>query len=337
MSFIDSWRVEVDGVNQTEALSKYLINISVTDKEGQTADSCSMTLDDTNGSLKLPRMGARISVRFKGVLIFKGALDAPKSSGSKSSGRVLKVTAKSVANQEKAKEPQTIHGDDQTLGDFMGKLAKNAGFDLIIDDELASQFRNYWSADAKSFLAFGEQIANELNGTFKVRDDKAVLAKRGNSKAPNGGELPTIEAAYGQNLVSWNVTPAQPRPIYSQTKVRYFERSEAKVKEVVETHDDSDDKVTRMIRTLAPDKAQAKEIAKARGGEQERQKGEGSVVIEPEPSAQVEGLIKLSGCRAGVDGTYRITEITHSGSKSAGNKTQIQFKEPQGGAGIDAR
>jgi phage protein D len=337
MGFFDKWDVLVDGVSQKESLSNYLIDISVTDKEGQTADSCSMTLDDSNGQLKLPRIGARLVVKFMGVLVFKGALDAPKSSGGKNQGRLLKVMAKSVANQEKAKEPQTLHGDDQTLGDFMGRMAEKAGFDLTVDDELASHFRNYWSADAKSFLAFGEQIARELNATFKVRDDKAVLAKRGNGKSPSGADLPTIEAVYGKNLVSWNVTPAQPRPVFAKTAVRYFDRAEAKVKEVVETHDTSDDKVARMIRTLAPDKAQAKEIAKARGGEQDRQKGEGSVVIEPEPSAQVEGLIKLSGCRAGVDGTYRITEITHSGSKNPGNKTQIQFKEPQDGAGIDSR
>jgi phage protein D len=336
MSWQDRWRVVVGGDDISVELSEHLNSISVTDKDGATADSLSITLDDTGGQHRLPKEGERVRVWFDGVEVFSGRLDAPKSKGSVSSGRTLSVTAKSVANAERAKEPLTMFGDDQTLGEFMGAMAQEAGFELVIDDELSEVFDDYWSADAQSYQAFGENIARELNATFKFKDDVSVLAKRGKGLAPNGKQLPTVVAQWGDNLISWDIVPRQPRPLHKKTEVRYFDRQAGEVKSEVVEHEGVDNKVNQMIKTLAPNKSTAKRVAQARGGEQARAKGGGSVEILPDPTATVEGTLKIAGARKGIDGSYRITQVRLSGG-IGGNSQTLEVKEPSGNAGVDDR
>ncbi|MDN3719410.1 hypothetical protein QW131_09870 [Roseibium salinum] len=138
-------------------MAPYLETITVTDKAGASSDSSSLVLDDTGGRIRLPQPGSSIVVRLNGVQVFSGVIDSVKSSGSRSAGRGLSVSAKGFDVQGKAKEPQRLHLDDGTIGDFLTKVAKRAGFDMKIDPALANIARDYIAADGESFLHVGEK------------------------------------------------------------------------------------------------------------------------------------------------------------------------------------
>lgn len=53
--------------------------------------------------------------------------------------------------------------------------------------------------------------------------------------------------------------------------------------------------------------------------------------------AQAEAPFVFSGARAGVDGTYRISSRTHRADRGGGSITELQIKQPEGGAGKDTR
>ena len=68
-----------------------------------------------------------------------------------------------------------------------------------------------------------------------------------------------------------------------------------------------------------------------------RDAGEGTVVIEGNTAAVPDGLCTVSGTRPNVDGSYRIEAVTHTLTRAGGFVTTLELKQPQLGAGTNAR
>jgi hypothetical protein len=60
-------------------------------------------------------------------------------------------------------------------------------------------------------------------------------------------------------------------------------------------------------------------------------------MIEGDPAAIPDGLCIITGTRPGVDGAYRIEAVTHTLTRAGGFVTTLELKQPQQGAGTDAR
>lgn len=332
MNWENIWSVTINGDDISAGLRPHLISIMVTDKDGTAGDKLSITVDDNAGQFRMPDEGARITAAINTVRVFEGTIDKVRSLGARGGGLTLSIAANGYDTKGKAKEPQALHKDDATLEEFLGEVAENAGFSLAMDPELGGVFRDYWAADSESFLHVGQRLAREMNATFKLRGDKAVFAKRGKET------LPGISASYGKNLKTWDIAPLSGRSLFASAKARYLDRETAAFKE-----EETDFSATRpakamnIIRGAVKDRDQAREVGEARKGGAEREGGEGIATIDINPAAQAEALITLSGTRPGIDGTYRMVTVTHSGSRGAGNSTSLELKQPGGGAGRDSR
>ncbi|WP_298981599.1 contractile injection system protein, VgrG/Pvc8 family [uncultured Roseibium sp.] len=338
MTWKTKWAVTVDGQSVTAAMTPYLQSITVTDQAGSSSDSCSLVLNDSGGRLRLPQPGGAVSVSLDGVNVFTGIIDSVKSSGSRGSGRMLSVSAKGFDVAGKAKEPVQLHQDDGSVGDFLTKVAKKAGFNMKVDPALANIVRDYIASDGESFLHTGERLARELGGTFKLRGTEAVLAKHGVDFG-----LPLITGLFNTNntgnLISWEIEPLSTRPAFNQVEVQYFDRKEGQPKTYRTDSGEAGARAQAVnrVRSVAHDENQAKDIAEARKAQIEREGGKGRVTLNLEPSAQAEALFQLSGTRSGVDGTYRITSVTHKANRSGGATTDLELQQPQDGAGTDSR
>ncbi|KZM49927.1 late control D family protein, partial [Labrenzia sp. OB1] len=303
-----------------------------------SSDSCSLRMDDTGGAIRLPQPGGSVLVRLNGVQVFAGIIDSVKSSGSRSSGRSLSVSAKGFDVSGKAKEPQRIHQDEGTVGGFLKTVAKKAGFDMKIDPALGNIVRDYIAADGESLLHLGEKLARELGGTFKLRENIAVLAK-------HGGEfgLPLITGLFNTggsgDLISWDIEPVSTRPVFKEIAVPYFDRKKGLPMDFRTESGAAGEKAraVNLVRSIARDENHAREIAEGRKQQIEREGGKGRVTLNLTPEAQAEALFQLRGTRAGVDGTYRIVGVTHKASRSGGATTDLDLQQPQDGAGTDGR
>ena len=343
MAWTVEWKVFVDGEDMTAAMRPFLMKISISDKDGSASDTCSLEFDDSGGQVKLPAEGASVQVFLQGVSAFTGKVDSVRSKGARGSGRTLSVGAKGFDAKGKAKEPQSHHMDGATLQQFLDKAAKSAGLKgITIDPAFAGVVRDYWSVSSESFLHLGQKLARELGGTFKVRGDQAVLAKRGQGLSATGQALPTVigvAPAPGQatgNVISWDIAPLTGRAKFARSKVRYFDRGSASFKEIeVETGVEAE--ATDEVRTTVADEGQAKAVAEGRKTNSEREGGQGSVELDLDVTAQAEGTYIMTGARPGIDGVYRISGVDHKADRSGGATTRLEIKQPSGGAGKDDR
>ena len=119
--------VMVAGTNITTTLLPVLISLSVSDKVGTHSDTASLDIDDTDGRIVLPQIGAPVIVALgwegEGVrVVFTGTVDEVRSSGSRGGGRTLSITAKGMDTTKKPKEGQQRHFDESTVEDILNTL-----------------------------------------------------------------------------------------------------------------------------------------------------------------------------------------------------------------------
>lgn len=332
--------VIVGGQDVTANFLPVLISLSVSDKAGAASDTASLELDDKDAQLILPQPGAAVTIKLgwegQGVgTVFEGTVDEVRWKYDRG-GMILSISAKGMDTRGKAKQGQRKHFDDQTIESAMQGAGEFAGISVKVDPAFASIVRPYLALDNESFVAFGERMARELGGTFKISGDKAVLAKRNGGANPAGAALPTVIAAKGVNLHSIDVLPVLGRPVEKQAASRWFDPKAAEwIEETAETGTEGG-VTTKPARFSEPDADRAKEQAGSDAAESDRKSGEGSATIEGNIDAQPEGLCVVAGCRPGVDGTYRIESVDHNYSRS-GFVTSLELRQPKGGAGKDSR
>ena len=335
--------VKIDGKDISSGLMPKLEKLSVTDKAGTSSDTCEIEIDDANGEVMLPRVGVVLEVflgpsREAAIRVFRGKADEVKSAGSRKNGMKLTVSAKGVDTKGKAKQPAQKHWDNKSLKDVMSEAGKDAGINSVtISPELSGITRKYWAMQNESFLHFGERIAREVGGTFKIQDDRAIIAERNGGKSATGKSLPDFKAEYGVNLLSWEISPVLGRPRYKKTKVRHYDPKTATHKEEEVEIQDSEAESDHTDRYVAADADEAKTKAKANKKSSEREKGGGSISVNGSTIPQPEGNVILIGARPGIDGTYRIDGVQHDYSRKSGWTTKLDVKQPQGDAGKDKR
>jgi phage protein D len=322
--------VTVAGTNITTTLMPVLISLTVSDKVGTHSDTASLEIDDTDGRIVLPQIGAPVIVALgwegEGVrVVFAGTVDEVRSSGSRGSGRTLAISAKGMDTTKKPKEGQQRHFDGKTVKDILSEAGKSAGVTTVeVDPSLASVTRKYFEMRDESFIHMGERLAREIGGNFRIQGTKAIMSKRG------GSYTAAVIAAWGRNLHGWDISPSLGRAQYSQIRSRWYDPKTAQWQETEEdtalTVDARHDH-----RYAKPDEDEAMQQTASDRATSERDSGEGSVTIEGDTSAIPDGLCTVTGARPGIDGSYRIESVTHSYSRGGGFVTELSLKQPGSG------
>ena len=319
--------VTVAGTNITSTLSPVLVSLSVSDKVGTHSDTATLDLDDTDGRIMLPQIGAPVIVALGwdegGVrVVFTGTVDEVKSSGSRSNGRMLTITAKGMDTTKKPKENQQRHFDEMSVSDILKKAGEIAGVtDIEIDPSLASLTRKYFEMRDESFIHMGERLAREIGGNFRIQGSRAIMSKRG------GSYTAAVVAAWGKNLHSWDISPSLGRTQYSKVRARWYDALKAEWQEKEESTKLTAD-ARHDHRYPKFDENEAGQQTASDKATSERDAGDGSVTIEGNTEAIPDGLCIVTGARSGVDGAYRIESVTHTYSRGGGFVTQISLKQP---------
>lgn len=337
----------VDGVSVTDRFSPFLESMRITDSDGGKADTLQAVLDDEGGQIVLPRVGATISAGIgrndTGALVqFQGVVDEVTSTGSRTQGRYITLTAKSADMRGKAKQSQNKHKDNASFKDAASDFGQVARLTIKVDPSLANIQRPYWFIGNEHFLQWGERIATEIGATFKVSGTQAVFAARSSGQSTTGAMLASINATYGANIISWSLSPIQSRPEYQSFDVRWYDLSKAQWNnETVQARNSTDNggSISAKLnhRRKHANKDNANNQGSSNSSEADRDKGGGTIVIDGDPQAQSEATCIVSGVRPGIDGVYRIKTATHEITRQREYLTHLDLKQPSGSAGTDRR
>jgi len=327
--------VTVAGTNITAPLLPILISLAVSDKVGTHADTTTLEIDDTDGRIVLPQLGAPVIVALGweggGVrVVFTGTVDEVRSSGSRG-GRTLSISAKGVDTTGKAKEPQQRHFDDKSVEDILREAGTTAGItEIVVDPAVAGINRAYFEMRDESFIHMGERLAREIGGNFRIQGKTATMSRRGAFYPAS------VAAVAGRNLHAWDIAPALGRAQYGKVRARWYDPTDAVWKET-QASTSLDAEARHDHRYGRANEGEAGEQAASDKATSERDAGEGSVTIEGDTGAIPDGLCIVVGARPGIDGAYRIEAVTHRYSRGGGFITELELRQPHQGAGANLR
>jgi uncharacterized protein len=329
-------RVTIAGQDVTSRFLPLLTDVDVNKTSKRSAHTCEMTLADKDGTILLPKDGDPITVTVQGTTIFEGTVNNVKSSGGRG-GRTLKVSGTSSDQKSKVKQPVHRHKDNATFKDVATEWGREAGLTVTIAGDVGDAQRPYWSMQNESFQQWAMRSASEIGATLQIVGNRAVFAPRNDSTSASGKALTSINAAWGDNLLRWDIASADSRPAYKKVRGRYFDRKEGKFKYVDAEVQNTESNADLEVRLPFADEKQAKASLKSQAKSSEREKGGGSVQIVGDARAEPQARCFVSGARPGIDGEYIIDAVKHSIKKSSGFETDLTLKLPTGSAGKDSR
>jgi len=350
---IPVFSITIDGTDVTSNFDPVLTALTIVDSEGGKADRLSCELDDADGHIELPRVGAKVQAGLGwsdsgSAVIFTGFVDEVLSIGSRASGHLLTIEAKSANTRGKLKQPAQRHKDDAAFKDVAREWGMKAGLsDVKVDQALGAINRAYWYMGHESYLAWGERIARELGATFKVMGDVGVFVSRDSAQSTSGKPLTTINAIYSNdvatsNIIHWSLAPVLSRPEYANFKTRWYDPANAAwMSESVKAaySDSSDGGVTADLshKRKHANSGNANKQAASDSAESDRDRGGGSITIQGNPDAASQAPCIVSGVRPGVDGPYRIETATHRLTRPGSYVTDLALVQPSGAVGADNR
>ena len=228
-----AYSITIDGKDVSSNFDPVLISMTIDDSEGGKSDTLEIKLDDSEGQIAFPRVGAAIEARLwrtddMQAVTFRGKTDEPKSEGARGGGMVMTITAKSADMAGEGKHKKHAHKDKSKFKDVATEWGKTAGFAVMADDDVGGVERDYWSMSNESFFGWGQRMAEELGATFKVSGTQAVFVGSNSGANTKGTALPTVAATYGDNIINWDMTPVQSRASYESSKVRWYDQKAAK-------------------------------------------------------------------------------------------------------------
>lgn len=335
MGWTVDWKIEIGGKDQSQKLRKYLISIDTMDKDGETSDTCSLVLDDKNGQVKLPKGGETLKVWWEGELIFTGEIDDPDSSGSRSAGQKLAITAKGFDTGGKVKQKLFFNMDNVTLEEFMKEAGKRSGYELKVLGSLKGIKKPNWIANKESPIALGERMARTYGGIFKMRGKKGILTAKGEKYHLKPVTI-TINPQQPGIVLTWRVKTRTGRQIFASSETTFFNRDTNEFETIKEDFG-NDGQAAGVVGSLVANKEEADQMNKARKRETESGSGAGTLTLDVTPGIHVGITIILKGARDGADGSYIVSGVGRKADRNGGSKITCNLENPHDGAGKDNR
>lgn len=293
----------------TAKVADRLLSLELSDKAGVKSDRMTLTIDDRDGIIEIPRTGANIAVSIGyvgGILQKMGnyVVDEVEVSGP---GREMTIRANAADMTGNIKAPKERSFDGVTFGQLVQTIASDNGLTPSIPSELAGRQLAHID-QTESDMQLLTRISAEQGATLKVADKRLVVAKRGEGKTASGQDLPRVLLSPDQ-CDSWSCT-FESRTKYKAVTAYYHDKGAAQRKSVV-----AGSGTPKMeLKNSYTSQSEANQAAQSKL--QSLNSGERKIRITGligDPLISAEKLATLSGFRSGVDGDeYVIDEVTHT-------------------------
>lgn len=316
-----AFRLIASGADVTARIADRLLDLTVTDEDGETADRLELRLDNRDGAVERPPLRARLQVALgfrETGLVELGRFEVEGLAGS-APPRTLRVTATAVDLKRAARAPRTRAYEGRTLQQIVEQVAADAGLEAAVAPALRGLSWGYLAQTAESGLHFLTRLGREIDATVKATDGRLVVTPRGQGIAADGTAIPpvTIRAA---RLASWDWT-RKSREVDGQVEAEWADTAAGQVRR--ETAGDAG--IVRRLRRVFPSAEEATRAARAARARAAREAFTLRTSGAFEPDAVAGGLARFPDLEPGFDGDWTITRVTHRLS-GGGLSTEIEAK-----------
>lgn len=328
ISNIADYRIMLDGVDLTGAIRPRFISLQLSEKRGDEADQLDIVLDDSDGGLAIPPEGALLSLALgwkqgRDVtpgLIQKGRFKVDDVSHSGPPDQI-RIRARAADFTSDIRNRREQGWKDTTLGAVLNDIAARNGLQPRIAPDLASIALPTISQSRQSDIAFLKRLGRENDAVATIKDGALIFARKGAGSTTSGKPLPTItitrRSGDGHN---WQ---RQKRDGQEGVTASWHDRGAAKRQTVTVGKEEG----AKKLRKTYPDEASARRAAIAESDRLKRAPGTFDMRLAlGRPDIYAELRANVSGFKAGIDGTWLISEVTHSLDKGGGFATALKME-----------
>lgn len=320
-----AFKIIAQGSDITALIADRLISLQITDKAGVESDRLTITIDDRDQRIELPRKGARIEVSLGYVgapLIRMGryVVDEIEVGGPL---RYLTIRANAVDMTSGFRSPRERSWDGITLGDLVSTIAGEHDLIPAVASSLASRALGHID-QTESDMQLLQRVCADQGGTCKVADGRLVVARRASGQGAGGSALPQAIITPG-DCQSWSALLSD-RGEYKSVKAYYQNLSSA---ERVAATAGSGEPVMELRNSFAS-QVEAERAADSKLRSLSRGTGKVSISgLVGDATMSSERPATLTGFRDGIDGSdWVIDSVTHDYSPSGYTcSLEIESKE----------
>jgi hypothetical protein len=324
--------VTVDGVDITSKIEPHLISCRILDKD--VASECELEIDDRDGRLPIPPLLARVQVELgwrseQMYKTFSGMImDFEHGFGRKQGGRRMWVHANGAnVLSSKLKEPVQDglgegappgkkEGDLHGLPDWLKQITKHAGVNAQINEAFDAFKQDYWAIANASPMHEVMNLGDKFGFVHQFHSgDQVDIEKRGQRGV-------SCIARWRDNLISWRVRPFAARAAFAGSKQQWYDTKKAGYNLLTQGFGQKEGpgslagSNTQNPAAAATESAAQQDNQGAQEASDSSYMGNGTIVMNGEPTARWNSMVHLMGARPGVDGLYLITQAEHVYSRT---------------------
>ncbi|WP_079218128.1 contractile injection system protein, VgrG/Pvc8 family [Herbaspirillum robiniae] len=318
-----AFRVVIEDKDITRPVSDRLSGITLRECRGDEADQLDIELDDSDGKLNLPPMGAKISfsLGWQGKpLVDKGAFVVSEVEHSGTPDKVtIRARSASMIDAFRQQRDRSFH--DTTLGAVIDAIAAGNGLTSGISANLRAIEIKHLDQTHESDSALLRRLGKKYDAVATVKNDKLLFIPVNESRTASGKPLPVVKVV--RALGDHHRYHTSESDAYSGVRAFWMDENYGRRRSVVAGQAGN----SKRLRTTFANEQDARVAAVAEWQRIER----GIATFEMtlalgDPNVMPQSPVVVSGFKAQIDATeWQSKTVTHSITGS-GFTSRIEFE-----------
>lgn len=327
--------ITADNKPLNDLILSRIMSVTVTDNRANEADELSIVLDDSDGTLELPKRGVRLNCKMGFIgeeLHDKGDFIVDETEWSGTPDQIT-VKASSANFKSNLKVAQSKSYHRKTFGEVATDIARKHALELVMTATLKAINLNHIDQTNESDLNLLARLAKQNGAEMAVKKDRLLIFQAGTAKSASGKNLPAITLTRNDGD-QFRYNEQDRESDYTGVSASYQDLGKATRKKVTsgnpEKRGGGNDPTTktRVIKGTFANKEEAQRATDAKMAEIKRQMAKFSINLALGiPEISTESPVKLNGFKKEIDQLKWIVEkATHTYSNSNGLITQLELE-----------
>lgn len=318
-------QLTADSEPLNDAVMARLMTVSITDNKHLDADELSITLDDHDGALELPKRGVRLQcwmgftdsgVHDMGTFV----VDSSEWSGTPDT---ISIKAKSADFKSALKSGHSESYHNKTLGEIADTVARRQQLELSIKPDLATINVGHVDQTDESDINLLTRLCHLYGAVVNIKNGK-LLIFTAHANISSSGHALDLTIITRQTGDSFRYSVEDRQGDYDNVSASYQDKSDAKRK-TVDTKGETSK--TKKLKGNYKSKEAATAAAHAEEKRIKEQQAKFSITTAyAYPAITTESPITLQRFKAEIDALkWTVDKATHTYGKSSGLTTQLEL------------